>query len=98
MIKPSRLLEQVKLDFLTIPTHFMRDRQRRAEFHMRHVCSRCPQWRRDMRNVDGDGKCWWEKHWKREDFGIDPHFGVRNWFAQYMGWETDLSKWQKKDS
>ncbi len=51
-----------------------------------------------MRNVDGDGKCWWEKHWKREDFGIDPHFGVRNWFAQYMGWETDLSKWQKKDS
>ena len=81
------------LDILTIPTVFM-SKKKSAEYHIKHICSRCPLFRRKTADVNNVGDCWWYLNWKRKRYDLPRHFGVRNKITQYLFLRTDLSKFK----
>ena len=82
------------LDFLTVPAAFLNDKGN-ARFHLKFVCPLCPKFRRKLRDVDGNGKCWWFYHWKDENYEIPRTFGLSNSVRQYFSLKTNLDKFQK---
>ena len=103
MIAPmEKILQGIKkrliclcLDILAIPSLFL-SKKKNAIYHLKHICPKCPKWRREMRDVACDGKCWWNANWKKENYGIHRHFGIKNVITQYLFLETNLRKYRKK--
>jgi hypothetical protein len=90
MLSLGKCVVSLGLDLISIPGKLKSD-EGNAKWHLDHVCPHCPQWRREMRDVDGDGECWWEKHWKEGDYDIPRDFGVWNWsVGQYLLAKTRL--------
>lgn len=85
----KKRLECFYLDFLAIPALFM-TKKGNAEYHLKYICPKCPNYRREMRDVDNDKTCWWNKNWKMEHYDIPRSYGVRNWISQYVFLKTDL--------
>lgn len=82
---PSVLL----LDLISSPGLFM-GREGNAKWHLKHICPRCPGERRRHRDVHGTGFCWWEENWKKGNFSIPRHMGIKNFFRVHLGNETKL--------
>lgn len=68
------------------------DAQNNAEYHLRHICPRCPHYRRKYRDVMGTGRCFWHEAWSRGDYKIPRHFGPMNWLRSYLGRPTNLKQ------
>jgi len=69
---------------------FSRQGQRfNAHWHLKHTCPYCPAARRALRDPKGVGVCRWEVAWRAGNYGIPPHFGLKNLVTQYSG-KTDL--------
>jgi len=66
-----------------------------AQWHLKHVCPRCPRWRKEMRAANSKS-CWWESGWKMENCEIPKTFGIVNWLSQYLFLKTNLSKFKIK--
>lgn len=81
------------LDILSIPSIFM-SRKGDAEYHLRYLCPMCPKFRRKMRDTGG-GDCWWYLNWKKKNFDIPRHFGVKNWITQILFMKTNLSRFKR---
>lgn len=82
------------LDILTIPS-FILTKKMNALYHLKFICPLCPESRRKTKDVEGNGKCWWEKNWKKGNYNIPRNFGVKNYIRQYLGMKIDLSKFKK---
>ncbi|MBW2972708.1 hypothetical protein KY359_06760 [Candidatus Woesearchaeota archaeon] len=82
------------LDLKSFPTLFM-GRERCAKYHLKHVCPKCPGFRRRMNDVDGVGDCWWHLSWSSGNFDIPKTAGVLNWFRQYLYLRMDLGEYRK---
>lgn len=82
------------LDLVSVPGLFM-SRERNAKWHLRHICPRCPEERRRHRDVYGKGICWWEENWKKGNFSIPKHMGIKNVFRVHAGGETVLDRFKK---
>jgi len=91
----KKRLISLSLDITAIPGAFM-SKKKNALYHLKYICPRCPAWRRKMRDVQGNGKCWWYTEWKSGNYKIHRHFGVKNFITQYTKLSTDLTKYRAK--
>jgi len=89
--KIKKRLKCSHLDVIAIPGVFM-NKKKNALYHLKHICPKCPKWRRKMRDVEKNGTCWWHENWKKSNYGIHRHFGVKNFITQYTHLKTDLRK------
>jgi len=64
-----------------------------ALVHTHLVCRLCPPARRALRDVDGSGRCAWNRRWNEEEFEIPPDFGLKNYLTQFAG-HTDLDAYR----
>ncbi|MBT4384695.1 hypothetical protein HOD30_03020 [Candidatus Peregrinibacteria bacterium] len=94
----SRFLENLKLDLISIPSKFM-SKEGNAKYHLKYLCPKCPNWRKNLRDPKGKDNCLWNKTWKEKDgFNkITRHFGIKNWLTSYLGYTQlgDKDKWLK---
>jgi hypothetical protein len=75
-------LKCLYLDLLSIRGLFM-SKEENAKFHLKSICPKCPKWRREMRNLKGDG-CYWINEWNKKNYNIPRSFGFKNWLSQYV--------------
>ena len=87
-------LSLVFLDFLSIPGLFL-NKTDNTKYHLKHICPRCPDWRRKMRQVEDEENCFWYSNWEKERYNIPRTFGIKNWVRQYIFLKTDLSRLKK---
>ena len=85
----------LKLDLFSIPGFFM-GKKKNAIFHLNHICPKCPTFRRKMRDIQCNGKCWWYVNWKAGKYHIHRHFGLKNFISQYIFLQTNLRKYKEK--
>ena len=43
----------LKLDLISIPSLFL-GKEANAKYHLKHVCPKCPKFRREMRDVENN--------------------------------------------
>jgi hypothetical protein len=87
-------IQLIYLDILTLPTHILNNKSN-AKYHLKYVCPKCPQYRRQLRDVEGKNECWWYTNWSQKKCDIPRHFGVINWIMQYLFLKTNLDKFKK---
>jgi len=80
-----------------IPLKLSGDKKKYAEEHLERVCSRCPKNRRLTRDVNGEGKCWWDENWREGNYDIPADFGVTNFIRYYSGIETKLESYTSEE-
>jgi hypothetical protein len=81
------------LDIMSIPAAFLENKPR-AKYHMKHICPKCPSEKKMLRDVAGNGKCWWKENWMSGNYTIPRDLGITNLLTQYLGW-TDLEAFKK---
>jgi hypothetical protein len=94
------------LDLVSIPGSLLRTigsafgkkgrawgKQANALEHTHFVCRLCPSRRRAQRDPRGRGDCVWNSRWNAGDFTIVPHFGLMNYWLQYLE-RCDLHSYQ----
>jgi len=98
LIKPKELyfkmqikkrLECLYLDLLSLPGIFL-NKKYNAKFHLKCICPRCPEWRKEMRKIDKKG-CFWFNNWKSGNYTIPKSFGIKNKICQYLNLRVNLN-------
>mgnify|MGYP005623293329 CR=1 FL=1 len=92
---PSRFLEAIYLDVISIPGRFM-SKEDNAKWHLKHVCPHCSKWRKCFRDPKRKGNCLWLNAWETEKCEFSRDFGIKNWLRYYAGLKTDLRKYKKE--
>ena len=87
-------LKFLVLDLIALSGLFM-SKEKNAKFHLKHVCPKCPESRRELRDVEGNKRCWWESEWKKGNYHIPRSFGFCNYLQQYLSFKTDLREFRK---
>jgi len=94
-MKIKKQLKCLYLDILSIPGLFM-NKKTNAIWHLRYICPKCPEWRKNMRQIDKKG-CFWFNNWTNKNYKISKSFGIKNKIIQYLSLKTNLSKFLKNN-
>jgi hypothetical protein len=49
-----------------------------AHYHLRYRCKKCPNHRKQTRDVLGKGECFWYEHWNNGNYEIPMWMGIIN--------------------
>ena len=88
-----RKITVIFLDILSVPSLFLRKKWN-AKYHLKVVCPLCPTYRRKLRCVLKNGKCWWFEQWKKGNYYIPRSFGFKNYVRTMLGKKTKLKKYK----
>jgi len=78
------------LEILSIPTIFM-SKEKNALYHLKNICPKCPDWRREMRKINKSG-CFWFNNWKIKDYSLPKSMGLKNKLSQILFLKTKFKK------
>jgi len=90
-VRTRRVLYFLFLDLLSLPGLALAAIGRKrfnAQWHLQHVCPRCPRARRAFRD-QGDGECAWFRAWSAGRYDGPATFGLRRWWQQYRRWTPE---------
>ena len=68
-------LKDLLLNIKSVPSLFM-NKEDNARYHLLHICPYCPKYRRNTRDINDDGDCYWFTEWSKGNYDIPKNLSL----------------------